>query len=194
MVISLCHSDIMDMRPTSRFTDKIVEEYWDKFVLGTYPKHNIPEEWVKYIQEFFKPRVSLEEWTKAWRGLHEKIDENKKTYLEIPVESSKARHNTEAKCADGLARLWLSREEVFLYEQTGSDFDDITRFHIHDYKLTLQASVLLEMIPSTWQEFPVLSEAIITCLKFFSFMKENIEVRNSYVEQNQKLVAKRRVL
>ncbi|CAG8584991.1 4511_t:CDS:2, partial [Acaulospora morrowiae] len=148
--------------------------YWDKFVLGTYSKHNIPEEWVKFIQEFFKPRVSLEEWTKAWRGLHEKIDENKKDpvdaiynilgpyikafeapfnilksgdlhenqynaqfispilgntmntvcgvdwrILEIPVESSKARRNTcinpivdkvlEAKCADWLARLWLSR-------------------------------------------------------------------------------------
>ncbi|CAI2197698.1 805_t:CDS:2, partial [Funneliformis geosporum] len=27
----LCRSDIMDMRPTSSFTDGITEEYWDKF-------------------------------------------------------------------------------------------------------------------------------------------------------------------
>ncbi|CAI2198011.1 18773_t:CDS:2, partial [Funneliformis geosporum] len=173
--------------------------------------------------------------------------------LEIPVESSKARRNTgintivdkvlEAKCADGLARLWQSHEEVFLYEQTGSpNFDDITQFHIHDYKLirtmrdVLNQRIIFRLkngicdhkdlacfsafgnrfevslfwltihqksyclreygtfnIPSTWQELPVLSEAIITCLKFFSFMKENIEVRNSYVGQNQKLLAKRRV-
>ncbi|CAJ0862779.1 6307_t:CDS:2, partial [Entrophospora sp. SA101] len=66
--------------------------------------------------------------------------------LEVPVESSKDRCNAninpivdkvlEAKCADGLACLWRSREEVFLYEQTGPpDFDDITQLHIHDYKL-----------------------------------------------------------
>ncbi|CAI2200338.1 9527_t:CDS:2, partial [Funneliformis geosporum] len=167
----------------------------------TYPKHNISEEWEKFIQEIFMPRDSVEEWKKAWRELHEKIDGNKKDLvdairnilgpyikafeapfnilrsgdlrenqynaqfispilentmntvcsvewriLEIPVESSKARRNTginaivdkvlEAKCADGLARLWQSHEEVFLYEQTGSpNFDDITQFHIHDYKL-----------------------------------------------------------
>ncbi|GBC34695.2 hypothetical protein GLOIN_2v1716154 [Rhizophagus irregularis DAOM 181602=DAOM 197198] len=304
----LCRSDIMDMRPTSSFTDRIAEEYWDKFVLDTYPKHKISEEWEKFIQEFFKPRDSVEEWKKAWRELHEKIDGNKKDLvdairnilgpyikafeapfnilrsgdlrenqynaqfigpilentmntvcsvewriLEIPVESSKARRNTginaivdkvlEAKCADGLARLWQSHEEVFLYEQTGSpSFDDITQFHIHDYKLirtmrdVLNQRIIFRLkngicdhkdlacfsafgnrfevslfwltihqksyclreygtfnIPSTWQELPVLSEAIITCLKFFSFMKENIEVRNSYVGQNQKLLAKRRV-
>jgi hypothetical protein len=66
--------------------------------------------------------------------------------LEIPVESSKDRRNTnlnpivdkvlEAKCADGLARLWNNHEEVFLYEQTGPpDFDDVTQFCVHDYKL-----------------------------------------------------------
>ncbi|RHZ61741.1 hypothetical protein Glove_346g123 [Diversispora epigaea] len=60
----LCHSAIMDMRPTSRFTDEISEECWDKFVLGTYPKHNIPEDWKRFIQEFFKPKDSLEEWAK----------------------------------------------------------------------------------------------------------------------------------
>ncbi|RHZ61740.1 hypothetical protein Glove_346g122 [Diversispora epigaea] len=173
--------------------------------------------------------------------------------LEIPVESSKARRNTGlntivdtvlgAKCADGLARLWRSHEEVFLYEQTGSpNFDDITQFHIHDYKLArtmrdvLNQRIIFRLkdgmcdhknlasfsafghrtevslfwmtihqksyclreygtfkIPTAWQDLNVFSEAIITCLKFFSFMKENIEVRNSYVEQNQKLLTKRRV-
>ena len=107
MAISLCHSDIMDMRPTSRFTDEIAEEYWDKFVLGTYPKHNISEEWENFIQEFFKvchkksfliclssllilsidvkkqPKDSLEEWTKAWRELHEKADGNKKDLVDV---------------------------------------------------------------------------------------------------------------
>ncbi|CAG8666804.1 10356_t:CDS:10, partial [Funneliformis caledonium] len=283
--------------------EEIFKDYY------TYPKHKISEEWEKFIQEFFKqPRDSVEEWKKAWRELHEKIDGNKKDLvdvirnilgpyikafeapfnilrsgdlrenqynaqfiglilentmnticsvewgiLEILVESSKARRNTginaivdkvlEAKCADGLARLWQSHEEVFLYEQTGSpNFDDITQFHIHDYKLirtmrdVLNQRIIFHLkngicdhkdlacfsafgnrfkvslfwltihqksyclreygtfnIPSTWQELLVLSEAIITCLKFFSFMKENIEVRNSYVGQNQKLLAKRRV-
>ncbi|CAG8596248.1 8750_t:CDS:10 [Diversispora eburnea] len=131
----LCHSAIMDMRPTSRFTDEISEECWDKFVL-----------------EFFK------------NGLHKEIDENKKGLVdaiynilgpyikafEAPfsilklsdfrenqynarfispilentmfvaltgeLESSKARRNTGlnpiidtvlgAKCTDGLACLW----------------------------------------------------------------------------------------
>ncbi|CAG8582605.1 1813_t:CDS:2, partial [Paraglomus brasilianum] len=37
---------------------------------------------------------------------------------------------------DGLARLWRSQEEIFIYEQTGPpDVDDITDFYIHDYKL-----------------------------------------------------------
>ncbi|CAG8744220.1 12648_t:CDS:1, partial [Dentiscutata heterogama] len=44
-----------------------------------------------------------------------------------PIESSKHRHNTNlnpiidkvlsAKRVDGLARLWISREEIFIYEQ-----------------------------------------------------------------------------
>jgi len=66
--------------------------------------------------------------------------------LEVPVESSKHRRNAninpiidrvlEAKRADGLARLWQSNEEVFIYEQTGPpDFDDVTQLFIHDYKL-----------------------------------------------------------
>src|SRR6266496_5072086 len=66
--------------------------------------------------------------------------------LEVPVESSKHRRNAninpiidtvlEAKRADGLARLWQSHEEVFIYEQTGPpDFDDVTQLFIHDYKL-----------------------------------------------------------
>ncbi|CAG8524305.1 1958_t:CDS:2 [Paraglomus occultum] len=46
-------------------------------------------------------------------------------------------------------------------------------------------------IPTAWQNFPVLSEAIISCLKFFTFMRENIEVERAYVEQKQKLLTKR---
>ena len=69
-------------------------------------------------------------------------------------------------------------------------------------------------IPTAWQDFPGFSEAIISCLKFFvsiivfhslihrpllmpvydqSFMRENIEVKRSYVEQKHKLLTKRRV-
>ncbi|CAG8629809.1 12175_t:CDS:2, partial [Ambispora gerdemannii] len=202
-IFDLCHSDIMDMRPTSRFTNEITEESWDKCVLETYPKHKIPEEWEKFIQEFFKPKDNLEEWKKAWRGLYngKEIDENKKDLvdaiynilgtfieafeapvnilksgdleenqynaqfvspvlknalkticsvdwriLEVPVESSKSRRNADinpfidkvlaSKRADGLARLWENHEEIFVYEQTGPpNFDDVTEFHIHDYKL-----------------------------------------------------------
>ncbi|CAG8600507.1 4181_t:CDS:2 [Paraglomus brasilianum] len=74
-IFDLCHSDIMDMRPTSRFTDEIAEESWNKFVL---------EEWKNFIQEFFEPKDSQEKWTKAWRGLHngKEIDENKKTLVD----------------------------------------------------------------------------------------------------------------
>ncbi|CAG8594420.1 6928_t:CDS:2, partial [Racocetra persica] len=66
--------------------------------------------------------------------------------LEVPVRSSKYRRNVNnnplvnkvlsAKRADGLARMWQSQEEIFIYEQTGPPgFDDITEFYIHDYKL-----------------------------------------------------------
>ena len=145
----------------------------------------------------------------------------------MPVKSSKDRRNAninpiidtvlEAKCADGLARLWLSHEEVFLYEQTGPpNFDDMMQLYIHDYKLirtmrdVLNQRIILHFkdgiydhknlasfgafghrtevslfwltihqksyclreygtfkIPTVWQDFPVLSESIITCLKFF---------------------------
>jgi hypothetical protein len=44
----------MDMRPGSHFTREIAEESWSKFVLDTYPEHNIPEGWKNFIQEFFK--------------------------------------------------------------------------------------------------------------------------------------------
>ncbi|CAG8523158.1 4013_t:CDS:2 [Paraglomus occultum] len=311
MVGSLCHSDIMDMRSTSRFTNEISEESWNKFVLSTYPEYNLPKDWEIFIQEFFKPKVSLEEWISDWRELHnQKINGNKihkgladaiyhilapyieafeapyniltsgdlreNQYnaqfvnsilkntlkaicnidwriLEVPVKSSKDRRNAninpiidtvlEAKCADGLARLWLSHEEVFLYEQTGPpNFDDVTQLYVHDYKLirtmrdVLNQRIILHLkdgiydhknlasfsafghrtevsllwltihqksyclreygtfkIPTAWQDFPVFSEAIISCLKFFSFMRENIEVKRSYVEQKQKLLTKRRV-
>lgn len=37
---------------------------------------------------------------------------------------------------DGLARLWLSQEEIFVHEQIGPpDVDDITDFYVHDYSL-----------------------------------------------------------
>ena len=44
----------MDMRPTSRFTNEISEESWSEFVLSTYPEHNLPKDWERFIQEFFK--------------------------------------------------------------------------------------------------------------------------------------------
>ncbi|PKY13967.1 hypothetical protein RhiirB3_175427 [Rhizophagus irregularis] len=48
-------------------------------------------------------------------------------------------------------------------------------------------------IPAIWQDLPVLAEAIITCLKFFSFMKENVEKVKLYTDQKNKLFAKRKV-
>ncbi|CAB5385694.1 unnamed protein product [Rhizophagus irregularis] len=39
-------------------------------------------------------------------------------------------------------------------------------------------------IPTIWQDLPVLSEAIITCLKFFSFMKDNTARIESRADQN----------
>ncbi|GBB98286.1 hypothetical protein RclHR1_03190018 [Rhizophagus clarus] len=305
----LCHSDIMDLRPTSRFSEKIPEETWAEFVSDTYPEYEISGEWEKLIQNTFQPRDSLEEWVRVWRGLYENrsngdlvikdviynilapyikvfeepynilnsgdLRENQYNaqfvspiigstlkaicsidwrILEVPVESSKDRRNTnlnpivdkvlEAKCADGLARLWSSHEEVFLYEQTGPpDFDDVTQLCIHDYKLVrtmrdvLNQRIILHLkdgisdhkdfasfgafghrtevslfwltihqksyclreygtfkIPTVWQDLPVLSEAIMICLKFFTFMKENIKVRRSAcVEQKQRLLTKRKV-
>ncbi|CAG8796202.1 39887_t:CDS:2, partial [Gigaspora margarita] len=61
----------------------------------------------------------------------------------VLIKSSKHRWNTNfnlfvdrvlsAKYADGLARLWESCEEFFIYEQTGaSDYDDFTDFYVHD--------------------------------------------------------------
>ena len=66
--------------------------------------------------------------------------------LEVPIESSKHRRNItvnpiidrvlSAKRADGLARLWHNREEIFVYEQAGPpNYDDITEFCLHDYRL-----------------------------------------------------------
>ena len=52
--ISLCHSDIMDLRPTSRFTEKIPEVIWEKFVSNTYSEYKIPEAWEKLVQDIFK--------------------------------------------------------------------------------------------------------------------------------------------
>ncbi|GBC02393.1 hypothetical protein RclHR1_00460031 [Rhizophagus clarus] len=201
----LCHSDIMDLRPISQFTEKLPEAVWENFVTNTYPEYEISGEWEELIQEFFKPKETLEKWLEAWRGLYTIPDKDKSNgslaikdaiyniltpfikafkapynilksgdlgenqynsqfvspvldntlsailsidwrILEVPVESSKHRRNSninpiidkvlEAKRADGLARLWQSHEEVFIYEQTGPpDFDDFTQVFIHDYKL-----------------------------------------------------------
>lgn len=38
-IISLCHSDITDLRPTSQLTKIIPEVTWEKFILDTYPNH-----------------------------------------------------------------------------------------------------------------------------------------------------------
>ncbi|CAG8498273.1 4134_t:CDS:2, partial [Funneliformis caledonium] len=198
--------DIMDLRPTSRFTEKFPEEIWEKFVSNTYPEYEISKTWEDLIQDIFEPKETLAEWLEAWRGLRVTSDKKKKCnedlvikdaiynilapyieafqapynilksgdlgenqynahfvspvlsntlkvvlniewrILEVPVESSKHRRNAninpiidkvlEAKRADGLARLWQSHEEVFIYEQTGPpNFDDVTQLFIHDYKL-----------------------------------------------------------
>ncbi|PKY29343.1 hypothetical protein RhiirB3_445937 [Rhizophagus irregularis] len=37
-------------------------------------------------------------------------------------------------------------------------------------------------VSAVWQDLTVLSEAIVTCLKFFTFMKENIEKKKPFVE------------
>lgn len=44
----------MDLRPTSQLTKIIPEVTWEKFILDTYPNHNISEEWEELIQGFFK--------------------------------------------------------------------------------------------------------------------------------------------
>ncbi|CAB5210972.1 unnamed protein product [Rhizophagus irregularis] len=48
-------------------------------------------------------------------------------------------------------------------------------------------------VSAVWQDLTVLSEAIVTCLKFFTFMKENIEKKKPCIEQKHKLLAKRGV-
>ncbi|CAG8480696.1 5055_t:CDS:2, partial [Paraglomus occultum] len=173
--------------------------------------------------------------------------------LDVPIRSSKYRRNyninpfidkvLSAKRADGLARLWRSQEEIFIYEQTGPpDVDDITDFYIHDYKLVrtmrdvLNQRIILCLhngikdynnlasfgalghrdevsllwctiypksyclrehgcfrIPAIWQDLPVLSEAIISCLKYFFFMKNSITKIEPHIEQKLKLLAKRKV-
>ncbi|CAG8573468.1 13406_t:CDS:10 [Funneliformis mosseae] len=311
-IFDLCNSDIMDLRPTSRFTEKIPEEIWEKFVSNTYPEYEISNTWEDLIRDIFEPKETLAEWLEAWRGLHVTSDKKKSNedlvikdaiynilapyieafqapynilksgdlgenqynahfvspvlsntlkvvlniewrILEVPVESSKQRRNAninpiidkvlEAKRADGLARHWQSHEEVFIYEQTGPpNFDDVTQLFIHNYKLVrtmrdvLNQRIILRLrdgisdhkdlasfgafghrseislfwcmmhqksycfqeygsfnIPAIWQDLPVLAEAIITCLKFFSFMKKNIEKGKSYGDQKIKLFAKRKV-
>ena len=64
-----------------------------------------------------------------------------------------------AKHADGLARLWENREENFLFEQTGPpDYDDLTEFCLHDYKLTrtmrdiLNQRIIFHLNDGTWDK------------------------------------------
>ncbi|CAG8707842.1 3807_t:CDS:10 [Funneliformis mosseae] len=310
-IFDLCYSDIMDLRPASKFSEKIPEVIWEKFVTNTYPEHEISESWEKLIQEIFKPKETFAGWMEVWRGLYTYesnrdptillikdaihniltpyIEAFKAPYnllksgslgenqynsqfvspilsntlkvildvnwriLEVPVESSKHRRNAkinpiidtvlEAKRADGLACFWKSNEEVFIYEQTGPpDFDDVTQIAIHDYKLVrtmrdvLNQRIMLRLrdgisdnknlasfgafghrtevslfwctmhqksyclqefgsfkVPTIWQELPVLAEAIITCLKFFFFMKENVKEVRLYTDQKNKLFVKRKV-
>ncbi|CAB4410936.1 unnamed protein product [Rhizophagus irregularis] len=76
--------------------------------------------------------------------------------LEVLVESSKSHHNANInpftnqvltlKRADGLACLWEDHKEVFTYEQTEPpNFDDITEFHVHDYKLVRTVRSITEV-------------------------------------------------
>ncbi|RGB21877.1 hypothetical protein C1646_95905 [Rhizophagus diaphanus] len=53
-IFDLCHSDIMDLRPASKFTEKIPEAIWEKFVTNTYPEYKISETWENLIQDTFK--------------------------------------------------------------------------------------------------------------------------------------------
>ncbi|CAG8744485.1 318_t:CDS:10, partial [Racocetra persica] len=304
--------DVMDLRPGSKFTEKISETIWENFISNTYPEYKLPKKWEEIINDVFNPKDSLLEWIKCWRGLYVISGENefdedfyikdtiynilapyikafKALYnilksgdleenqfnaqfvnlilnntldaicnvdwriLEVPIESSKHRRNTNlnpiidkvlsAKRADGLARLWISREEIFVYEQVGPpDYNDLTELYLHDYKLirtmrdilnqriifrlndgtsdnkdlasfsalgyrtdvslfwlmiNQRAYCLCEFgsfrVPLLWEDLPVLSEAIIICLKFFSFMKENTEKRRLLIDPKQKLLAKRKI-
>ncbi|CAG8465483.1 23235_t:CDS:2 [Racocetra persica] len=48
-------------------------------------------------------------------------------------------------------------------------------------------------IPAIWEDLPVLSEAIIACLKFFTFIKSNIAKIESRSDPKIKLLSKRKV-
>jgi hypothetical protein len=52
----------MDLRPASKFTEKIPEVTWEKFVTNTYPEYKISETWEKLIQDIFK--VCCKIWKK----------------------------------------------------------------------------------------------------------------------------------
>ncbi|KAF0557539.1 hypothetical protein F8M41_013305 [Gigaspora margarita] len=49
-------------------------------------------------------------------------------------------------------------------------------------------------VPLLWEDLPVLSEAIIMCLKFFCFVKENTEKQKLLIDPKRKLLAKRRLI
>ncbi|CAG8597453.1 4371_t:CDS:2 [Paraglomus occultum] len=68
--------DIMDLRPTSQLTKTIPEVTWEKFILNTYPDHQISDKWEESIRNFFMPKDTLVEWEKTWRGLFDEKESN----------------------------------------------------------------------------------------------------------------------
>ncbi|CAG8731119.1 7047_t:CDS:2, partial [Funneliformis mosseae] len=72
--------------------------------------------------------------------------------------------------------------------------DEVSLFwctiHLRSYCLREYGSF---RIPTIWQDLPVLSETIITCLKFFSFMKDNTMRIESRADQKMKLLSKRKI-
>ncbi|CAJ0864140.1 2659_t:CDS:10, partial [Entrophospora sp. SA101] len=129
--------------------------------------------------------------------------------LEVPISSSKYRRNfninpfidkiLSAKRADGLARLWQSQEEIFVYEQTGSpDVDDITDFYIHDYRLVrtmrdvLNQRIILRLNNGI-KDYNNLASFGAFGHRDESFMKDNIKKVESRTEQKMILLSKRKV-
>lgn len=87
-IFDLCHSDIMDLRPTSRFTEKFPEEIWEKFVSNTYPEYEISKTWEDLIRDIFEPKETLAEWLEAWRGLRVTSDKKKKSNEDLVIKDA----------------------------------------------------------------------------------------------------------
>ncbi|RIA89752.1 hypothetical protein C1645_824400 [Glomus cerebriforme] len=113
--------------------------------------------------------------------------------LEVPIRSSKYRRNSNINAFIDKVLSAKRVAETFVYEQTGPpDVDDVTDFtsmiincnnlasfgalghrdevsllwctiHLRPYCLREYGSF---RVPTIWQDLPVLSEAIIACLKF----------------------------